>query len=210
MIWFTSDLHFGHQAILAHCDRPWDTVGEMGRALVSNLNAFVAPTDDLYVLGDFSYKIGRDEARRIRERICCRNIHLVPGNHDKDWAQPEVEGVFLVEPPIVTLKAGGRKLVLCHYPLADWESMSGGSIHLHGHIHSMGPDYNAMNRMQGLLRLDVGVDANGYSPVSLDDVLEWFDGVEPCGRADWRRWALSTDNAKAEGYAEGLLALDDE
>lgn len=210
MIWFTADTHFGHSAIIRHCDRPWDTVGEMGRAIVDNINAFVMPNDDLYVLGDFSFHITREQAMDVRRRIRCRRVHLLPGNHDKDWSQPEVAGTFVCEPPIVTLRAGGRKLVLSHYPMEDWPAMSHGSIHLHGHIHSGGQDYNMLNRAQGIYRYDVGVDANGYCPVSLDDVLAWFDGVECHGRADWRRWVVSTDSPECEEYAATLLGMDAE
>ena len=39
------------------------------------------------------------------------------------------------------------------------------------------PSHNERNRAQGLYRYDVGVDANGYAPVSLDQVLAFFDGV---------------------------------
>lgn len=51
--------------------------------------------------------------------------------------------------------------------MADWQGMSHGSWHLHGHIHSCGGAYNNFNCRQGLLRYDVGVDASGYAPVSL-------------------------------------------
>ena len=61
--------------------------------------------------------------------------------------------------------------------MADWQGMNHGSWHLHGHIHSSGGAYNEFNRKQGLLRYDVGCDANGHSPVSLDELREWFAGV---------------------------------
>ena len=77
-------------------------------------------------------------------------------------------GAFIVEPPICVLKIDGQKIVLSHYPMADWQGMNHGSWHLHGHIHSSGGAYNEFNRKQGLLRHDVGVDANDYAPVSLD------------------------------------------
>lgn len=205
MIWFTSDTHFGHANVLGFSNRPWRTIEEMDAALVNNINARVAPNDELYVLGDFSFRITVEQAQQIRGRIRCRRVHLVPGNHDKDWTQPAVSGTFVTEPPIVSLKEAGRKLVLSHYPMEDWQAMSHGSILLHGHIHSQGGDYNELNRMQGILRMDVGVDANDYRPVSLDEVLARFEGIEPVGRADWRRWVISTDNEDARAYAEELL-----
>jgi calcineurin-like phosphoesterase family protein len=176
-IYFTSDTHFGHKNILGHTGRPWGTVEQMA--------------DTLYVLGDFSYRLSLADARAVRERIACRDVRLVPGNHDRGWDNPLAPlscGVFAVEPPIVFLKAEGHKLVLFHYPQMDWRGLGRGSIHLHGHIHA-DPAYNEWNRSEGLLRYDVGVDANGYAPVSLPEVLAFFDGVERRHRADWTEWA---------------------
>lgn len=66
--------------------------------------------------------------------------------------------------------------------------MGHGAIHLHGHIHST-REYNEWNRRMRLLRYDVGVDANGYKPVSLDEVSRFFDGVEHRHRATREQWA---------------------
>lgn len=93
----------------------------------------------------------------------------------------------------------GQKIVLSHYPLMEWQSMSRGSWHLHGHIHSAGSVYNELNRKQGLMRYDVGVDANDLAPVSLDAIRTWFEGVEFYGRARWWEWVNGTgDPAVAE------------
>lgn len=160
----------------------------MNEALVENINAVVGVNDDLYHLGDFSFKGTREAALEIRKRIRCKKVHLVHGNHDKDWSRPEVEGAFIVEPMIKTLKIDRQKFVLSHFPLMDWRAMGHGSIHLHGHIHSVGDEYNRMNRQQGLFRYDVGVDANGFMPVSIEEILQYFNGVEPHGRVSWREW----------------------
>ena len=195
MIWFTSDLHLGHTKVLDFAGRPWDTIDEMNDALIANINARVAPTDTLYVLGDYSFKIDLETAFALRQRINCRDTHLVPGNHDKDWTRPEVADAFTVEPMITTIKVndGRQKIALSHFPLADWPSMRRGSWHLHGHIHSRGTDYNEFNLRQNVLRYDVGVDANGFAPVSLDELAEWFGSVdEPSGRIRWPYWVNVT------------------
>lgn len=138
MIWFTSDTHFGHENVLKFTDRPWETIWQMNDAIVDSINGRVAVDDELYILGDFSFKMTAQDAYALRKRIACRRIHLVPGNHDKDWTQPAVAGAFTVEPPICVLKIDGQKIVLSHYPMADWQGMGHGSWHLHGHIHSGG------------------------------------------------------------------------
>ena len=50
--------------------------------------------------------------------------------------------------------------------MMSWPKSRYGSLHLHGHIHSKG-DYNIKQRDAGILRYDVGIDANNYQPVSL-------------------------------------------
>ena len=41
----------------------------------------------------------------------------------KNWTQPAVAGAFTVEPPICVSKIDGQKIVLCHYPMADWQGI---------------------------------------------------------------------------------------
>ena len=67
MIWFTSDTHFGHANVLHFTDRSFGDIAHMNRALINAINGRVAPTDDLYILGDFSYKMTAVEAVALRE-----------------------------------------------------------------------------------------------------------------------------------------------
>lgn len=197
MIYFTSDTHFFHENVIsfnASRAERWSTIEEMNEALIANINETVGENDELYHLGDFSFKGTRDQAVEIRNRINCKKLHLVHGNHDKDWTQPEIAGVFIVEPWIKKLKVDGHKLILSHFPLADWASMTHGSIHLHGHIHSEDTAYNELNRSQGIYRYDVGVDANDFKPVSLEEILHWFENTEPRGRIPWEEWAALNES----------------
>ena len=207
MIYFTSDTHFGHGNVLKFTKRPYKDIARMNVALINNINARVGRDDELYILGDFSFKIPAVEATALRKKINCRRVYLVPGNHDKGWGSGprELEGVFEVLPPIHRLKINGRKYVLSHYPLVDWPSMSHGSFMLHGHIHSQGSDYNELNRMQGIYRYDVGMDANGLRPVSLEEIDAWFAGVSCAGRARWRSW-VAPEPGPAREIAQALLA----
>ena len=52
------------------------------------------------------------------------------------------------------------------------------AIHLHGRIHAK-PEYSLRSRGVGIFCYDVGVDANNYCPVSRDEILDFFRGVEP-------------------------------
>lgn len=204
MIWFTSDMHLGHEKALDFTIRPWQQIDEMNEGIIVNINAKVKKKDELYILGDYSFRIPALEAAALRKKIICEKVHLVPGNHDKDWNHKPVQGTFIVEPPIKVLKENGRKFVLSHFPMMDWQSMSHDSIHLHGHIHSQGSLYNEMNRMQGVYRYDVGVDANNYTPVSMEEILTWFDGVECHGRVKWKDWVNITGDENVQRRWDGL------
>lgn len=60
MIYYISDLHFGHKNILAFDNRPWFTVKEMDRNLIERWNNKVTAKDTVYVLGDFSWYNRKD------------------------------------------------------------------------------------------------------------------------------------------------------
>ena len=62
MIWFTSDTHFGHENVLKFTDRPWETIQQMNSVIVANINARVGMNDELYILGDFSFKMTAQDA----------------------------------------------------------------------------------------------------------------------------------------------------
>ena len=55
-IFYIADTHFGHDNIRKLSNRPFATVEEMDRAIIDNWNSKVKNDDDVYILGDFTYK----------------------------------------------------------------------------------------------------------------------------------------------------------
>ena len=86
MIYFTSDLHLGHENSIEFSKRPFGDITEMNKQLIDNINDDVKTNDELWILGDFAYKVSREEVRKLRDQIKCRNVHLIRGNHDKDYS----------------------------------------------------------------------------------------------------------------------------
>ena len=187
MLYFTSDLHLGHDNAIGFTNRPFADVEEMDRKLIENINETVGLEDELWILGDFSFKIDRARVRELRKQITCRMVHLVYGNHDKDYAN---DHIFQSVQHYKELKSDYGRLVLFHYPILEWSAAHYGSIHLHGHIHSTGA-YNEENRKKkladrgllthepkledlGLRIYDVGVDANDYRPVSIEQIAAFL------------------------------------
>ena len=164
-IWFTSDPHFGHANIIRLCNRPFSSVEEMNEVLVANYNALVRPEDTLYMLGDVAFK---HKADTIIPRINGCKI-LIEGNHDVKYDRDLFDEIHDIE----TVTYGGYRFVLCHYPFAEWPGYYKGAIHLHGHQHNKA-NYNEEQRAAGLLRYDVGVDANNFMPVSAEQIIKFF------------------------------------
>lgn len=168
MIYFTSDLHLGHRAIISMVNRPFESVEEMNRILISNFNSYVHKDDTVYILGDIAHHMKVEDVNRIISKLNGKKI-LIMGNHDKKYD----EGLFENVRDFMTVSLNGQSFSLMHYPMMSWPKSHHGSIMLHGHIHS-DETYNLKNREDEVLRYDVGVDANQYRPVSVNEILEFF------------------------------------
>lgn len=99
--------------------------------------------------------------------------YLIRGNHDKKYD----ESLFEEVRDFMTISVNGLHISLMHYPMLEWPKSHYGSIMLHGHIHS-DESYNLNNRKVGIKRYDVGVDANGYMPVSIHQIDAFLNAKE--------------------------------
>lgn len=183
-IFFTSDSHFNHKNIIEYCNRPFAdpfaSVEEMNLEMIGRWNEKVQSEDEVYHLGDFT--MGGVGTARYFFSMLNGHIRILTNkwHHDRRWLRKEGQVYFSksgqqVEllPPIVVLeypKLGKDKrpqvIVLCHYPLAQWERKHYGAWHLFGHCHG---GYKG----EGLC-MDVGVDCNDFTPVELSEVVKKF------------------------------------
>ena len=161
MDWFTADTHLGHANIIRFCTRPFVNVNDMDKTLIDNINERVMPNDRLFHLGDFSYKRGKPGV--YRAQINCKNIFIVPGNHDRE---KELLRHFHVLPQCYMYEEDGYRIVLCHYAMRVWPHSHHGAGMLYGHSHGGLPP------VPGAPSFDVGVDCWNYRPLSLTEVKE--------------------------------------
>ncbi|MCC6094419.1 MAG: hypothetical protein LIV24_05295 [Eubacterium sp.] len=77
MIWFTSDLHLGHEAVIRMQNRPFKDIREMNNALIHNLNECVKANDKLYILGDVSHHVSPEQSNSLIKRIHGRKYLLL-------------------------------------------------------------------------------------------------------------------------------------
>ena len=55
MNFYIADMHFGHKNVIRYDNRPFDSIEEMDKAMITLWNETVGDSDVVYILGDFSW-----------------------------------------------------------------------------------------------------------------------------------------------------------
>lgn len=184
-VWVTSDIHHSHKNICRgvtnwrtqdgevpiNSTRDFQTIDEMNDVLVNNINSKVGQYDTLIMLGDISFG-GFENVGKFLDRLVCKNIHLVLGNHDHHIRnnRENIQEKFISVSDYLQVKIYDQDFVLSHYPFSSWNGLNKGVIHLHGHVHLSNKDKWGRGK-----RLDVGVDGNNYHPYDLSDIVRMMD-----------------------------------
>ena len=194
----SSDLHFGHARIAEFSGRPFphtpDGVLEMNEAIVDAWNATVGPHDLVWVHGDVAMGTIVDSLGYIARLNGV--LHLIRGNHDRcshqyghrnpakvaEWTERYLEAGFasvtdtatLATDQVVAVTPNREGVLMTHFPY-EGDSQEGdrysqarprdeGAWLLHGHVHEAW-------RQRGR-QINVGIDAWGGRPVSIDEIVE--------------------------------------
>lgn len=166
MVFFTSDLHLGHQNVIGMCKRPFSDVEEMNEALISAWNSRVHKNDTVYIVGDFSYRSAtppEEFLKRLRGKK-----YLIIGNHDRSWIKKvDLAEYFEGWSSYAVVNTGRGKATLCHFPMLAFE----GKFLIHGHMHN-NTQRNYWSYLKNMERaFNAGVDVNGYMPVTFDELV---------------------------------------
>lgn len=190
-IFFTSDTHYNHTNICRGISkwrdengnvpvdqtRDFKSLDHMNDFIVNSINSKVGENDILFHLGDWSFG-GFENIEAFRNRIHCKNIHLIVGNHDHhiERNKNNIQRLFSSVNEYLRLQVScnpGHKLylgeydfVLMHYPIASWHNMNDGVIHLHGHVHL--PPNKKLSKGKAM---DVGCDGNNMEPYNLYEII---------------------------------------
>lgn len=175
MNYYMADPHFFHESIISLSRRPFNNVEEMNNSIISNINKKVKKNDTLIILGDVCYLKRRKDVDVIIELL--NRIHakkqLIVGNHDKKALNlKEFRKCFDKISMYDSLHDCGRKVILFHYPIEEWDGYFRDSIHLHGHVHKNEDNLKSIRN-----RFNVGVDVRGFQPISLRELLAEQDGL---------------------------------
>ena len=173
-LYFSSDWHLGHDAMLTfkhkngNLLRSFSSPEEMNKTIIDNMNSI--PEDShLFLLGDVAMG-NKKESIKLIEQIKCKNIYLVRGNHDRKIAMELTKWVWIKDYFKLSVEdsdteRGFQDICLFHYPITSWEKQIHGTWHLFGHCHG--------NLDEPETRcFDVGVDCNGYMPISYQEVKD--------------------------------------
>ena len=169
-VWIFSDPHYNHSNICRGTTnwrtldgdipeeqtRDFATIEKMNESILNGINWNVGQDDILICLGDWSFG-GFEYIEEFRNRIVCKNVHLVLGNHDNhiERNRGDIQKLFTSVSHYETLVINKKTFRLFHYPIQSWNGMNSGDIHLHGHVH-LPP-----NRKFGQgKKMDVGIDGH--------------------------------------------------
>ena len=173
--YITSDLHFGHKNIMTFCPQTRarfnNDVVYMNNAMVEEWNAKVQPGDLVYILGDVAFMSGSD-AGRMMMRLNGDKI-LIEGNHDrKTLKDTTFLRAFKEVHKYLDITYDGHKIVMFHYPIAEWDQMHRGALHFHGHLHG------GVSGLEKYRAMDVGMDSTGEIVISLDRAIRMVKDKE--------------------------------
>ena len=166
MVYFSSDFHLGHKAILKY--RPqFSTIEDHDNAIFSQLEK-LTKRDQLFILGDFLFDCPEFENYLTRLSKLQAKFKLIMGNHDslKLYSQTIAQNLML-HLPLVNYK----NFWLSHCPMHEQE-LRGRLGNIHGHLHgayvedqSGSINYNYFN---------VNLDNNNFKLVELDTIKNYF------------------------------------
>lgn len=129
--------------------------------------ATVTDEDIVYILGDLCYRSSKPAYWYLKQLP--GEKYLIIGNHDK-WLCNDARNLLASADCLKIISDQGRKVTLCHYPLAEWPHYFQEGYHVYGHIH------NNVNRSNQFMKdepmaLNAGVMLNNYKPCTLDELI---------------------------------------
>lgn len=157
--YFTSDTHFSSDRALTLSKRPFPNTKEMDWTMIERWNNVVNPCDIVWHLGDFG------ETWPIN--FLSGTICFLQGNYEREGKSPIPEKADKVSTDDTLLV---DEFILSHEPLKG-KGNAFNRFSLFGHIHGR-------QKVKPWGGLDVGVDCNNFTPVSIEEVRFYKNAIE--------------------------------
>lgn len=170
-IYFTSDLHFGHQKDFLYKPRGFNSLEKMEDYIVEKWNNKVTNNDDVYVLGDLML-MDDDHGLNLIKKLNGK-LHIIFGNHDTDNRIIKYCGLDNIVEVCFAQRIRYKKynFYLSHYPTIttniDDRGLQKILINLHGHTHSKEKFYNGIATIY-----NVSMDAHNCEPIEVEKILD--------------------------------------
>lgn len=179
-IFFTSDLHLGHDRGFIYKPRGFSSIEEHDFKLAENWNSKINDDDYVYILGDLMLGDNKEGILKL-EKLNGKFIILL-GNHDtltREKLYRQLNKVMEVS-YATKIKFEGYHFYCSHYPTitanlneTDLKAMT---LNLHGHTHSLEIFENDNPYMY-----NVALDAHSMCPVEITQVIKDIkDKYEEC------------------------------
>ena len=188
-LYLTSDLHFFHKRIIEFTGRP-TTFENLTSWIINQCNSVIPAKHSTVVhLGDMFFGCTTAEAAAVLEQMN-GDWWFILGNHDNEGKLKTVvetvnklkgtnhrilgwyHRLLVKTPPKVQNEKWGKKLlILCHFPIEDWDSKHYGSAMIHGHVHGGGSGHEGGPLTKLPNRFDVGIDnSHTWSPFTYNEL----------------------------------------
>jgi len=166
-IYFTSDLHIGHDKDFLYEPRGFKNIKDHDLTIVNNWNSVVTDDDDIYILGDLTledYDNGLSKLKLLKGKK-----HIIIGNHDTNFRVELYKELTDDINYADLVKYGKYQFYISHYPTHTGNKdkhMSTQLINLYGHTHQKTNFYNNDPFMY-----HVGLDSHNNFPVEIDEII---------------------------------------
>lgn len=171
MIYFTSDLHFGHDREFIWGPRGFKSSWDHDETIIKNWNNLITEEDDVYILGDLMLgdnAAGIEKLARLRGKL-----HIIWGNHDTEPRKQLYEKLHNVVEVLgyaATIKYNGYTFYLSHFPtMTANQNQFDKIINLCGHYHTKSCFVDWDNFQLPIFHCEL--DAHKNKPISFEDIL---------------------------------------
>lgn len=160
----------------------------MNNFLIEKWNRKVNEDDEVYILGDLSFRSGVNVGYYLKQMKGKKR--LICGNHDNNWQKniKDMYQYFETVSNMEVIKLGDKLVTLCHYPMLEWngsrravDQATSKSWLIHGHIHNSKDGTYEYIRDNLPCALNAGVDINDYEPVTFEELMQnnnrWYGRI---------------------------------
>ena len=170
MIFFTSDLHIGHDKDFIWKARGFNSIEEHDTHILLNWNSIISPEDTVYILGDLCMGGNEAEWNRIYY-VLNGNIKFIRGNHDTEAKIERYVTRYNMEDlglAALFFYSKKKKFYLSHYPTLVGNYQEKRFFwNLSGHNHSSDAFVNGDGCVY-----NVAMDAHNCMPVSIEQIIK--------------------------------------